>query len=87
MKKYTKLDQKRIAVIKRIKGIETSIAKSHEYLETGAHANWRGFRPFFYHKMRNGKEVPPHKDWVRNVFLPRNEKMLPKAEDKLDRLN
>lgn len=66
--------------------IEDAIAKAREYLETGAHADWHGFRPVFYGKTKEGKALPPHKDWVRNVFLPSKEKALHLAEKKLDRL-
>lgn len=31
-------------------------------------------------KFRNGEELPPHKDWVKNVFLPHKEKALRRAE-------
>lgn len=68
------------AVIERIKRIEEAITKGREYLESGTHANWRGFRPLFNTKVRNGEAMPPHRDWVKNVFLPRKEKALRYAE-------
>jgi hypothetical protein len=37
-------------------------------------------------KFKNGKELPPHKDWVKIVFLPRNEKALRRAEKIVERL-
>ena len=73
-------------VLDRIKSIEEAIIKGHEYLESGKHANWNGFRPWFNTKIRDGKEMPPHKDWVKNVFLPRREKALRKAEKTLEKL-
>ena len=58
------------AILDRIKNLEEAIAKGRDYLESGAHADWNGFRPLFVAKMRDGKALPPHKDWVKNVFLP-----------------
>jgi len=80
------MDVKQKAVLERIKHLEDAIAKGREYLESGAHANWRGFRPLFVAKKRNGKELPPHPDWVRNVFLPRRERALKQAERVLEKL-
>jgi hypothetical protein len=71
------------AIIERIKGIEDAISKGREYLESGAHADWRGFRPLFGAKTRDGMAMPPHRDWVRNVFLPRKERSLRYAEEVL----
>ena len=70
----------------RINHNEKNIVKAHEYLQNGTHAQWRGFRPFFVPKVRDGKELPPHKDWVRNVFIPNQESAIRKAEKLLDRL-
>ena len=56
-------------------------------METGAHADWHGFRPLFEPKLRDGKELPPHKDWVRNVFIPRLEKELSQSERALERIS
>ena len=77
---------KKKAVINRVKSLEDDIAKARDYLETGAHAHWHGFRPVFMEKVKNGKIVPPHKDWVKNVFLPSRERALSKAEKLLDRV-
>ena len=70
------MNAKRKAVLDRIESLEQAIAKAREYLESGKHADWSGFRPLFIREFRNGEELPPHKDWVENVFLPRNEKAL-----------
>ena len=75
-----------MAVLERIRQLEEAIAKGQEYLATGAHADWRGFRPLFASKYRNGAEMPPHRDWVRSIFLPRREKALRKAYGQLDRV-
>ena len=80
------MDAKVKAILDRIRGLEKSISIGHEYLETGKHANWSGFRPLFTQKERNGKAMPPHRDWVRNVFLPRREKALGQAQKTLERL-
>jgi hypothetical protein len=72
-------------ILDRIKYLEEAITRGREYLESGAHADWKGFRPWFYKKMRDGKAVPPHKDWVKNVFLPVQERALRKAERLLER--
>ncbi|HUE71813.1 MAG TPA: hypothetical protein VMP01_13080 [Pirellulaceae bacterium] len=81
------MNSKKKAVLDRIKHLEEAIAKGREYLESGQHADWCGFRPLFTAKKRDGKELPPHKDWVRNVFLPNREKALRQAEIVLERLN
>lgn len=78
---------KRNAVRQRIRSLEASIARATEYLESGLNADWAGFRPLFVRKLRDGKEVPPHNDWVRNVYLPRVEKELSQAEKLLERLD
>ena len=77
---------KQKAVLERIKSFEKALTRAHEYLQSGAHADWSGFRPIFYGKVREGAELPPHKDWVRNVFIPRTERALRRAEKLLDRL-
>ena len=77
---------KKKAVLDRIERIEEQIAKGRDYLETGRHANSHRFRPLFTTKVRNGRELPPHTDWVKNVFLPRLERALSRAEKVLARL-
>jgi hypothetical protein len=73
----------RHVLLDRIKNLEEIITKCREYLETGAHADWRGFRPLFTAKIKDGKKLPPHPDWVRNWFLPRHERALKRAEKML----
>jgi hypothetical protein len=80
------MNAKKKAVLDRIKHLEEAITKAREYLESGAQSGWRGFRPLFTAKMRGGNQLPPHKDWVRNVFLPRRERALRYAEKILERL-
>ena len=74
------------AILDRIKTLEEAITKGREYLESGAYADWIGFQPLFVKKMRDGKALPPHKDWVKNVFLPGREGALREAERLLERL-
>jgi len=77
---------KKRAVIDRIKHLEEAITKGCEYLESGKNAHWHGFRPLFAAKVRDGKTVPPHKDWVKNVFLPSRERALRQAQQALAKL-
>jgi hypothetical protein len=79
-------NHKRKAVIDRITTLGEEITKAREYLESGAHAHWHGFRPLFKVKEKGGAPLPPHKDWVKNVFLPARERALRKAEKLLETL-
>ena len=80
------MNAKRKAVVDRIESLEQEIRRAKEYLESGEHADWHGFRPLFDRKLKDGKDLPPHKDWVKNVFLRRKEKALSRAEKILERL-
>jgi hypothetical protein len=40
----------------------------------------------FADKVRDGKALPPHKDWVKNVFLPNRERALRRAQQVLEKL-
>ena len=80
------MNAKRKAVLDRIKRLEEAITKGREYLEYGKHAKWRGFRPLFTAKVRAGKELPPHREWVKNVFLRRRERALKYAKKVLQTL-
>ena len=80
------MNSEKKAILERIKRLEEAIAKGREYLESGEHAHWHGFRPLFADKVRDGKILPPHKDWVKNVFLPRHERALSKAQKTLEDL-
>lgn len=80
------MDSKKKAILDRIKHLEDAVAKGREYLESGKYANWHGFRPLFVDKVRDGKVLPPDKDWIKNVFLPRTEKDLRKAQETLDKM-
>lgn len=81
------MNAKRKAVLDLIEDINQSIVRAKEYLESGKHAHWNGFRPLFASKLKDGKELPPHKDWVKNFFLPRMEKSLRRAEKVIERLD
>jgi hypothetical protein len=62
------------------------LAKGREYLESGDHAHWHGFQPLFVDKAKDDKTLPPHRAWVKSVFLPRRERVLKKAEKALEEL-
>ena len=81
------MNSKRKAVLERIESLEEAVRKAGEYLASGKHAEWPGFRPLFEPKVRDGKELPPHEDWVKNVFLPGKRKELRRAEKALERLS
>ena len=80
------MDSKRKIILDRIATLEESISIATEYLKSGKHADWSGFRPLFDRKIRNGKALPPHKAWVKDAYLPRMEKALSQAEKALDRV-
>jgi len=77
---------KKKALLDRIKHLQEAIAKGREYLESGKHATWHGFRPLFDKKVKDSELVPPHKDWVKNVFLPRKERALRHSEEALEEI-
>ena len=81
------MDAKKKTVIERIQSHKEALAKAQEYLETGAHSNWHGFRATFTPKLQNGQVIPPHKSWVANVFIPKYKKAIRDDERKLDRLD
>ncbi len=81
------MNSKETAILDRIKHLEDAIAKAREFLESDTHAHWHGFRPLFTDKVRDGKVLPPHKDWVKNVFLPSQEKALRKNQRILEKLS
>jgi hypothetical protein len=78
---------KKEAILARIEKLEEAIAKGQAYLQTGAHADWRGFRPLFTAKKKDGKALPPHADWVKNWFIPSRERALKRAEKLLERVS
>jgi hypothetical protein len=74
----------RKAIVEQIYRNEDAISKAKAYLETGANADWWALRPLFVQKRRgNGELLPPHRDWVRNVFIPICERALRNAEKAL----
>lgn len=75
------MNSKEKSILNRIAHLEDAILKGREYLESGKHADWHGFRPLFV-----DEGAPPHKGWVRNVFIPRREKSLSKAHNALERV-
>ncbi len=86
MKQEEIMSLKEKAIRDRIKYIEDSIIKAQEYLESGKHAHWQRFRPWFVNKVKDGEVLPPHRDWVKNVFLRRCEKSLFRNQKRLDKM-
>ncbi len=78
--------RKRQDILDRIKNFEDDIAKADEFLESGANAHWHKFRAIFFRKTDDRKVKPPHRDWVKNVFIPSREKAIRKAEKLLDKM-
>jgi hypothetical protein len=64
----------------RVRRLEASIRMAKEYLESGKHADSVAFRAIFKPKLKDGKELPPHKDWVKNFYLKQMERRLVQAE-------
>ena len=58
------------------------MAIAHEYLTTGAHGHWTGFRPLF----GGSRGRLPHRDWIANVFIPRRLSALSRCEVALETL-
>ena len=56
--KYMHINSKERAVLDRIKRLEEAIAKGREYLQSGQHADWHGFRALFAAKVRDGSQCP-----------------------------
>lgn len=80
------MNEKQRAVLIRITSIEQAIARAKEYLATGRLETWKELRPWFVRKWQDGKPMPPHPDWVKNVFLPRMERELTRSERAVERL-
>jgi hypothetical protein len=64
----------------RVRRLEGAIRMAKEYLESGKHADSSAFRAIFKQKFKDGKELPPHKDWVKNFYLRQMEWRLVQAE-------
>lgn len=80
------MNPKKKAVLDRIEHLEEAITKASEFLESGKNAHWHGFRPLFSAKVRDSNTLPPHRDWVKNVFLPRQQRALTQAQKALEKL-
>ncbi len=78
---------KKKAVVDRINGLAKAIAEARDYLESGKPENWQGSRALFDPKVRDGKILPPHRDWVKNFVLPRMEQALARAERVLEKVD
>jgi hypothetical protein len=71
--------ESREEILQRIQRINEALRRAAEYLATGEHSDWYAFRPLF----GDAKKRPPHRDWIRNVFIPRREKGLERCEKML----
>ena len=80
------MNSKEKAILDRIKHLEDAISKGREFLETGKHGDWHRFQPMFVNKVGRDGVLPPHRDWIKNVFLPRQENLLKHAEKSLESL-
>ena len=80
------MNSKEKAILDRIKHLEDATSKAREFLETGKHGGWHRFQPMFVNKVGRDGVLPPHRDWIKNVFLPRQQKLLKHAEKSLERL-
>ena len=78
---------KRKSILLRIASLEQEVARAREFLDKGEHAHWHGFHAMFFPKGEMGKEPPPHRDWVKNFFLPRAERGLHRSQKALERLD
>ena len=67
--------------LRALRRLAAKLGVTPEYLETGAHAGWQAFRPLFV-----GKDQPPHKDWVRHVFIRRLEREIARNKRAMKRL-
>ena len=80
------MDAKKKAILDRIEHLESDIAKARAYLESGKLAHLPGSYPLFTEKERNGKTLPPHKDWVKSKLLPWYEGSLKSAKKALEKM-
>lgn len=56
------MNAKKMAILYWIASLNGAIIKAREYLESGKHVRWRGFRPLLVRKRRDGRQLPSHKD-------------------------
>ena len=86
MKRQAKRRAVADAIEARIRGHEAAIELANAYLETGEHTDFAGFRPLFVDKFKDGKPCPPHKDWVKNVYIRDCKRRIARDEKALKRL-
>ena len=73
---------KRPDIVESIEKHATAVEMAQQYLATGDHAHWHGFRPLF----GGARDRAPHPDWVAHVFLRRRSGSLAFYEKLLERL-
>lgn len=60
---------------------------AYRYLGTDEGSDLRIFRPLFDNKRdASGDALPPHKDWVKHVFIRRREKAIVRLHKLLRRI-
>lgn len=71
----------------KIRWCEEQLDLAYRYLETDEGSDLRIFRPLFSNKLNvSGNVLPPHKDWVKNVFIRRRENAILRLQKLLRRL-
>ena len=79
--------EKATSVMGKIKWCEDQLKLAYRYLDTDEGSDLRIFRPLFTKKLdASGNALPPHKDWVKNVFIRRREKAIVRLQKRLRRL-
>jgi hypothetical protein len=73
---------KRRAILDRMKKLSEALTKANEYLASGAHGHWTGFRPL----IGGSCGRLPHRVWIANVFIPRRVRALRRCEIALEKV-
>src|SRR5437868_6409489 len=68
-------------IIKRMERITEALYTAYEFLATGKNGDSHYFRPLF-----TGRDRLPHRDWIKNVFIPRCLKAVARMEKRLEAL-
>lgn len=72
----------------KIRWCEHQLKLAYRYLDTDQGSDLHIFRPLFDKKLdASGKALPPHKDWVKNVFIRRREKAIVRLHQLLRRID
>ena len=78
---------KRSSVMATRRWCEDQLKLAHRYLGTDEGSDLRIFRPLFDNKRdASGDALPPHKDWVKHLFIRRREKAIVRLHKLLRRI-